>query len=134
MGDYVDDKDCAKEFVKQAKQRGVMGNVMKGLKKLCGLKVKKKDDENEEPVKVPKKKKKELDPKEIENIARDKMEPFMQSNGFWHKDLFLVLFEYQVYKPDDLGSLSKSDRKEIVQAAELKGLMDKVKKFKAYFN
>merc|ERR1712129_498983 len=115
---------------------GVTGNVMKGLKKLCGLKVnvKKKEDEKEEKVATPKKKKKELDPKEIENVASDKMEPFMQSNGFWHKDLFLILLEYEVYKPDDLSSLSKSDRKEIVQEAKQKGLMGKVKKFKAYFN
>ena len=77
---------------------------------------------------------KELGPKEVENMARKQMEPFMQEQGFWHKDLFLILLEYEVHKPDDLKNLSKSDRDEIIQEAKQKGLVAKVKKFKAYFN
>merc|ERR1712099_223940 len=108
--DYKDDEDWIDEFLEEAKHCGVMGQKVKYLQKLCGrrknvnTKKKKKKIEKKGSEKP---KKKELDPKEIENMARDKMEPFMKKGGFWHKDLFLILLEYEVYAPDDLKSLSK---------------------------
>merc|ERR1712228_1058648 len=123
--EYKDDEDWIDEFLEEVKYLQKMLGRRKTVNK------KKKQKEIKKSV-APKKK--ELSPQEIENKARDKMEPFMQKEGFWHKDLFLILLEYEVYVPDDLNNLSKSDRKEIFQEAKQKGLMGKVKKFKAYFS
>ena len=133
--DYKDDEDWIDEFLEEARRCGVMVAQVKRLEKLCGRRKavkKKKKKKMEKNASAPKKK--ELSPEVIQNMARDQMEPFMQEQGFWHKDLFLILLKYDVYKPDDLKNLSKSDRKEIIQEAKQKGLMGKVKKFKAYFN
>lgn len=129
-GEWVDD------FLLRAKQCGVMGQKVKYLEKLCGRRknVNKKKKKKQAPKKKAAPKEKVLSPEEIENKARSKMEPFMSDNGFWHKDLFLILLEWEVFQPSDLSSLSKSDRKEIMQQAKQKGLIgQKVKKFKAYF-
>eukprot|EP01084_Bolivina_argentea_P004494 8562_1 len=133
--EYKEDEDWVDDFLYDAKHVGVMGQKVKHLEKLVGRrKNMNKKKKKKEVKKAAPPKKKELSPEEIENKARKKMEPFMNEEGFWHKDLFLILLEYEVYQPNDLQSLSKSDRKEIVQEAKKKGLMGgKVKKFKAYF-
>ena len=131
-----EDGDWRDDFLLRAKQCGVMGQKVKYLEKLLGLRKNvKKKKKKQAPKKQPAKpKEKVLSPEEIENKARAKMEPFMSDNGFWHKDLFLILLEWEIYQPSDLNSLSKSDRKEILQQAKQKGLIgQKTKKFKAYF-
>merc|ERR1711933_245225 len=108
--DYKEDEDWIDEFLEEARRCGVMVMQIKRLEKLFGRKkaVKKKKKKVEKKANAPKEK--ELSAEEIQNRARNEMEPFMQEQGFWHKDLFLILLEYDVYKPDELKNLSKSDR------------------------
>eukprot|EP01083_Nonionella_stella_P009837 28156_1 len=69
------------------------------------------------------------------NAARDNLEDFMIENGFWQIDFFLILVEFGINEPDDLGYISKKDKKQIIKLAKQKGLFSaKVKKFKAHLN
>eukprot|EP00483_Globobulimina_turgida_P010108 UN10127 len=132
---YQEDEEWVDEFLLEAKQCGVMGAKVKYLEQLVGRRknVNKKKKKKKKKMAAAPTKKKELSPEEIENKARDKMEPFMQNEGFWHKDLFLILLRFDVYSPADMNGLSKSDKKEIIQQAKQKGLIGgKVKKFKAF--
>eukprot|EP01084_Bolivina_argentea_P278039 474860_1 len=154
LENYKTNKEWVNEFILKAKRCGMMSGQAKQLAIYCGIKKsKKKQRKNKSLMPIKKSKKqstvrskskstanltseslKVMDPKDKENIARNKMEPFMNKNGFWQKDLFLTLLEYDVVMPTDLDQLSKGERKEIIKKAKQRGCMgQKIKKFKAYF-
>eukprot|EP01083_Nonionella_stella_P055642 146673_1 len=146
---YKKNKPWAQQFISRAKQRGLMSHQAKNLEIYFGIKKRKRNNKSMLPVKknkktekrkaksamfIPEIKARDDDPKEVQKIARDAMEPFMKKHGFWQKDLFLVLLEYDVCSPEDFDHLSKAERKTILKAAKRKGFMgQKVKHFKAYF-
>eukprot|EP00485_Elphidium_margaritaceum_P015780 CAMPEP_0202734704 /NCGR_PEP_ID=MMETSP1385-20130828/188825_1 /ASSEMBLY_ACC=CAM_ASM_000861 /TAXON_ID=933848 /ORGANISM="Elphidium margaritaceum" /LENGTH=387 /DNA_ID=CAMNT_0049401085 /DNA_START=27 /DNA_END=1191 /DNA_ORIENTATION=- len=145
--EYVEDPDWADEFFIAARQVcGFIGAQAENLKALCGKKKKKakkkcgkkkkkaKKKVKKAPVSQPKQAQpKPKDPEEIKMEARAVMEPFMNKNGFWNKDLFLILLEWDVHQPSALADLSKQDRKEVLSQANRAGLIgQKIQAFKSY--
>jgi len=110
------------DFLLKAKYNGLIADKPKILKALYyNTELPSSDDKK--PQKKPPSKQIVKDPKEIENEARDKLEPWMNKYNFWQVDLFRLFMKYEIYSPEEFHNLEESRYKDLFREAKQNGLV-----------